>query len=176
MANSLVTRRANMDAWQTAICSSLEKVSQEGFDAVSWVTDLISKTEGLSGRASAPVLRAAGLLGFKDYVAITTSFRKSPLSLKKSKPSAKTKRRNPDALPEWHARVREAKVAYISGTPFPSQTGAVFPDPRGAEKRLKTYLYHYTRARLYALAKRGPDDDDKNEDDDEDNEDDDDAD
>jgi hypothetical protein len=158
-----------MDAWQTAICSSLEEVSQEGFDAMSWVTDLISETVGRHARASEPVLKAAGLLPRRDYVAITTKFRKSPLSPQKSKPSATTRRKNPDALPEWHARVREAKVAYISGTPFPCQSGAVFPDPRGAEKRLKTYLFYYCRARLYA--KPGPDDDDKNEDDDKDNED-----
>jgi len=174
LAKALVTRRTNMDAWQAALCTSLEEVSQEGFDAMSWVTDLISQTAGLLGRASSPILTAAGLLPLKDYQKVTTNFRKSPLPLKKSKPSASYRRKNPGAISAWHACVRESKVAYISGTPFPCQTGAVFPDARGAEKRLKTFLYYYSRIRHDA--KPGPENDDKLDDDDTDNEDDDDVD
>jgi hypothetical protein len=96
------------------------------------------------------------------------------LSLKKSKPKQAETRKNPGAMSAWHALVREAKVAYVSGTPFPCQTGAVLPDPRGAEKRLKTFLYYYSRT--IPDAEPGLENDDKRDDDDADQEDDDDVD
>jgi hypothetical protein len=143
-AKSLDVRRDRADAWTLALCAKLEEVTQhKDFDALSWVTDLVSKTAALSGPACGTVTAAAGVLRQLDYNKVTTNFGKSPLALKKSKPSEHYRRKHPDALAAWHERVRESKLVFISGTPFPSQTGAVVPDPRGAEKRLKTFLYYY---------------------------------
>jgi hypothetical protein len=128
------------------------------------VTDLVSQTAGLSGRAWRPFAAAAGVLSQREYQKVTTNFNKSPLSLKKSKPSKTYRKKNPDALAAWDERVRESKLAFISGTPsVPSQTGAVFPDPRGAEKRLKTFLYYYSKH--VSTHARRPEHDDEPEDD-----------
>jgi hypothetical protein len=147
-AKSLAVRRDRADAWTLALCAKLEEVTQRDFDALSWLTDLVSETAELSGRACGTVTAAAGVLRQLDYKQVTTNFRKSPLALKKSKPSKKYRRKHPDALAAWDERVRESKLVFISGTPFPSQTGAVVPDPRGAEKRLKTFLYYYYKEQL----------------------------
>ena len=128
-----------------ALCATLEEVTQRDFDTLSWVTALVSQTAGLSGRACQPITAAAGVLSQREYQKVTTNFNKSPLSLKKSNPSKTYRKKNPDAQAAWDERVRESKLAFISGTPFPSQTGAVFPDPRGEEKRLKTFLYYYSK-------------------------------
>jgi hypothetical protein len=110
----------------------------------------------------------------REYRKVNIKFNKSPLSLKKSKPDKKYKRQNPGALAAWNERVRDSKLAFISGTPFPCQTADTFPDPRVAEKRLKTFLYYYSSKRHYAKLRRG--NEDERDDDDEDYEEEDDVD
>ena len=50
-SSSLQDQRDRADAWMLALCATLEEVTQRDFDALSWVTDLVSQTAGLSGRA-----------------------------------------------------------------------------------------------------------------------------
>jgi hypothetical protein len=61
--------------------------------------------------------------------------------------------------------------------PLPCQRGAVFPDTRAAQKRLKTFLYYYSVKRhANRLGKLKGGNDDQQHDDDQDYEDDDDID
>jgi len=177
-AAGLAHRVDRADVWMNALCAvtcaSLEEVSQRDFDAREWAADLISQTAGLRGRSTPPILAAAGVLPQKEYKNVIRLFNKSPLSLKTSKPDKQYRSKNPGALAAWDARVRASKSAFISGTPFPCQTGAVFPHPRAAEKRLKTFLYYYSLERHSLKLRRG--NGDERDDDDEDDEEEDDVD
>jgi len=70
------------------------------------------------------------------------------VALKKSKPSYDENHRRPGTLATWTKRHLEAKLKYISQTPFPSQGQGIFPDPRAEEKRLKTFLFYHLRAHI----------------------------
>jgi hypothetical protein len=108
----------------------------------------------LAKMSAAKVLKAAGVFPKTEYDTVTNKFNKSPLSLKKSKPNKAQRRQQPGALAAWNKRRIESKMAHISGTPFPCQRGAMFPDTRASERRFKTFLYYYSSARHNAkLAK-----------------------
>jgi hypothetical protein len=109
-------------------------------------------------------LKSAGIFPKREYLKVTTTFNKFPSSLKKSNPTA-WQARQPGKLAACNKRRMESKVAFISGTPFPCQKGAIFPDARASEKRLKTSLYHY-KSRKLAVAFFRQDDDEEGDDDD----------
>jgi len=109
-------------------------------------------------------LLQAGIFTFREFRTVTTIFNKSPLSLKVSKPTASQAARHPGTLAAWNKRRMESKAAFVSAAPFPCQKGGIFPDARASEKRLQTFLYHYTSKKL-ADAPSRQDDDEEVEDD-----------